>query len=332
MKTISIIIINHNGEKFLERLFKTIQVQTFQDFEVIFVDNDSEDESVAFVEEKYSNTKIILNENLGYGSGCNVGARYANGKYLIFLNEDMYLPKDFLEKLITFRNELPHQEKIGAISCKMVDFDAEPDDFRPTYGAKIDIFGFPVKARNSEETFIVSGSPMFIRRDLFLKIRGFNEAIFIYGEDVDLSWRLNILGYHNFTINSTCLYHFGGGATGAFGPKKIADIMYGTFVPVFTNYNLTTLLFILPVFFVFIVCFYLILSIAKFNIDYIREAINKINFFRSNIKKAMSMRHFVQANRKRSDIFFKKYISLVPALIANKSLEKLHEGYAITNY
>ncbi len=332
MSKFSVIIVNYNGQRFLQRLLDSIQNQTFEDFEVIFVDNGSKDDSINFVKENFPDVKTIQLENKGYGTGCNTGAKIARGEFLIFLNEDMYLPEDFLEKMIAFRESLPDQGKIGAISCKMVDFEAKPDNFKPTYGAKIDVFGFPVRAKNSEETFVVSGSPMFIRKDLFLKIHGFNEAIFIYGEDVDLSWRLNIFGFRNYTVNSTYLHHFGGGATGILAPKKVADIVYGAFIPIFTNYSLVALLLILPAFLVFIICFYIILSIAKFDFGYIFEMFRKIGFFKQNLKRALLMRHFVQTNRKKNDLYLKKYISPLPAFVVNRSLEKLREGYAIKNF
>jgi GT2 family glycosyltransferase len=332
MKKISIIIVNYNGERFLERLFKSVEHQTFRDFEIIFVDNGSRDSSLNYVKNNFSEVKTIPSINKGYGAGCNIGAKFAQGEYLIFLNEDMYLPGDFLEKMIRFRNKLPSEKNIGAISCKMVDFDAEPNNFEPTYGAKIDILGFPVRAKNANETFIVSGSPTFIRRELFLNIGGFNEAIFIYGEDVDLSWRLNIFGFQNFTINSTYLYHVGGGATGTLGPKKISNVVYGAFVPIFTNYNPIMLLFVFPVFLISTICFFIVLSIVKLSFDYFREIFNRLKFFLTNIKKALSMRHFVQTHRKRSDLYLIKYISLVPAFIANKSVKKLNKNYTIKNY
>jgi GT2 family glycosyltransferase len=332
MKKISIIIVNFDGERFLERLFKSIEHQTFRGFEVIFVDNDSRDNSLNYVKKNFTEVKTISSKNNGYGTGCNIGAKFAQGEYLIFLNEDMYLPRDFLEKIMQFRNELPNEKNIGAISCKMVDFDAEPSNFEPTYGAKIDILGFPVRARNANETFIVSGSPTFIRKELFLKIRGFNEAIFIYGEDVDLSWRLNIFGFQNFTINSTYLHHVGGGATGTLGPKKISYVVYGAFISTFTNYSPIILVFVFPVFLISIICFFIVLSIIKLSFDYFREIFNRLKFFLTNTKKALSMRHFVQNNRKRSDLYLLKYISLVPAFITNKSAKKLNKNYTIKNY
>lgn len=331
MKTVSIIIVNYNGRRFLKRLFETIQAQTFQNFEVIFVDNDSKDDSVAFIEEKYGSAKIIRSENLGYGSGCNIGVANAIGKYLIFLNEDMYLPENFLESMIEFRENLSGQEKIGGVSCKMVDFDSNPSLSPPTLGGMIDIFGFAVKNKNPKGIFVISGSPFFISRELFEKIGGFNEMIFIYGEDVDLSWRLKIFGYKNFINNNTFLFHYGGGATGNFGPQKIANVVFGSFISIFTNYGLTLLLLVLPFYFLCFIFFYLFLSIIKMDKRYIQEMLKKKVFFLKNITRAFLIRRFVQKERVKSDFYIFKYISLFPAFFVNKSIGKIERNYTIKN-
>jgi len=331
MKTISLVIINYNGRRFLERLFATIRAQTFQDFEVIFVDNDSKDDSVDYVEKNYAEAKIIRSQNLGYGTGCNIGAKNAAGKYLAFLNEDMYLPENFLEKIIAFRDLLPKQEKIGAVSCKMIDFDADPADFPPTLGGNIDLFGFPVKNKNPEDIFIVSGSPFLIKRDLFEKIGGYNEMIFIYGEDVDLSWRLKLMSRDNFVNNGTYIHHFAGGATGNFGPQKIANIVYGAFISIFTNYNIFTFVIILPFFLICGLLFYLLLTIIKFDISYVYEIMRKKIYFLKNFKKALKIREFVQKERVKSDFYILRYISLIPAFFLNNPLAKLGKNFSAKN-
>lgn len=331
MKTVSIIIVNCNGRRFLKRLFETIQAQTFQNFEVIFVDNDSKDDSVAFIEKKYGSAKIVRSENLGYGSGCNIGAVNATGKYLAFLNEDMHLPENFLENMIEFRKNLSGQEKIGGISCKMVDFNSNPSLSPPTLGGTIDIFGFAVGNKNPKDVFVISGSPFFISRELFEKIGGFNEMIFIYGEDVDLSWRLKIFGYNNFINNNTYLFHYGGGATGNFGPQKIANVVYGSFISIFTNYSLVLLLLALPFYFICLVFFYILMTIAKRDLCYMHEIFKKKVFFLKNIKKAFSIRRFVQKGRIKNDLYVFRCFSIIPAFFANKSVGKIRRNYTIKN-
>ena len=331
MKIISIIIVNHDGSRFLGRLFETIQEQTFQDFEIIFVDNGSADDSVEFVEKNYLKTKIIVSKNVGYGSGCNLGAQKASGKYLVFLNEDMYLPPDFLERMLTFRKNLLCQDKVGGISCKMVDFDRDPDGFPPMYGAKIDFMGFPVKNLEDSKTFVISGSPFFISNNLFKKAGGFNEMIFVYGEDVDLSWRLFLMGYKNFMVNETFIYHLGGAATGKLSAKKIADVIYGAFISIYTNFRMPTFIFILPFFIAFIFVFYLALTFIKIRTGYLCEIFKKFGLFIANVGKAREIRKFVKENRIKGDLAVLEYISFIPAFFLNNSLQKIGSNYDITN-
>jgi hypothetical protein len=249
----------------------------------------------------------------------------------VFLNEDMYLPPDFLEKMLQFRQQLLDQDKIGGISCKMVDFDQNPDDFLPTFGARIDFFGFPVKNNKPGRTLVISGSPFFISKDLFQKIGGFNELIFIYGEDVDLSLRLFLLGYRNYTFNDAYIYHFGGGSTGNLSPRKITDIVYGAFISIFTNYNLIALILILPLFIFSSIIFYFLITILRMDNEYLKEAKKKIQFFRRNVKKAHEKRKFVLKKRIRNRLGLIRYISFIPAFIVNKSVQKLDPNYSVTN-
>ncbi len=147
MKMISTVIVNYNGYRFLKRLLQTLSGQTFKQSEIIFVDNSSRDKSVEFIKKKFPKVKIYVIKNRGYGHACNFGAKKARGKYVLFLNEDMYLPKDFLQKMFDNYRQLEkkHKTKIGSLSCKMVNFGDNPHLTSQTYGGLIDIFGFPLR-------------------------------------------------------------------------------------------------------------------------------------------------------------------------------------------
>jgi len=334
MKTVTIIIVNYNGRRFLERLFSSIYSQTFKDFEIIFVDNDSKDDSIDFVSRNYPKTKIVRLKNLGFGTGCNAGAREAEGKYLVFLNEDMYLPEDFLEKIMAFRLKLDKNgnKKIGGISCKLINFDSDPQKMQEKYGASIDLFGFLVKGNNSDDIFAISGSPFFILKEIFQKVGGFNENIFLYGEDVDLSWRLKIFGFHNFMVQRTQVFHYGGGTTGFFGPEKISENIFSSYIPLITNYKLLTLIFLLPLYLVYLLVITAAIFMGKkFDWQYAASIFKKFGNLLQNMRKILRFRKFVQANRVKSDLFIFRYISLIPAFWLNKSYKKLSNNYKLEN-
>ena len=85
---VSIIIVNWNGKQYLEKCFSSLYKQNYKYFEVIFVDNASKDDSVAYVKKKYPNTKVIVNKkNLGFADANNVGYRAAKGEFILFLKE-----------------------------------------------------------------------------------------------------------------------------------------------------------------------------------------------------------------------------------------------------
>ncbi len=328
---ISIIIVNYNGQKFLDRLIESINDQTYRNFEVLLVDNSSSDNSIDYVNGKYPWVKIIVSGNCGYGHACNIGAKKSEGDCLIFLNEDMYLPNNFLVNMIDFRENIAGN-MIGGITCKMVDFDANPEEMLATFGGQIDLFGFPLKRRASRDTFVISGAPFFIERKLFNHVGGFNENIFLYGEDIDLCWRLKIFGYNNYVNHSTYLHHFGGGVTGGFGPRKTSFLVCSSFIPMLTNYNKISLVGILPFYFMYIVILNIGLFIVKtFNIQYNIEIIREYGACLKKINNILKFRCFVQNNRTKSDFFMFKYISFVPAFIRNASYKKLAKNYIIKN-
>jgi GT2 family glycosyltransferase len=148
---------------------------------------------------------------------------------------------------------------------------------------------------------------------------------------VDLSWRLKIFDYKNFINNDTFIFHYGGGATGNFSRSKIANVIYGSFISIFTNYSSVALLFILPFYFIGLLLFYTLLTILKLDLRYASEMLKKFIYFLRNIKKTYSIRKFVQKKRVKSDFYVFRYISLLPAFFANKSISKIGKNYTITN-
>lgn len=323
---ISIIIVNYNGYRFLSRLLNSIKNQSYKDYEIIFVDNTSSDDSIVYIKNNYPSVKTYIVENRGYGTACNFGAKNALGKYVMFLNEDMYIPKKFLKDMLyRYQYIKKHKSKnIGGLGCKIIAFDSDPKKVSDFYGGKIDLLGFPNDNKNPrQEAFIINGCPLFIDRKIFLKSKGFNENIFLYGEDADLCWRLTLFGYQQYVNNNMYLFHYGGGVTGAQTPKKVANIFYGTLIPVVTNYGNVMLFIFIPLYTLFILLINIaFLVFTKGNIQYnIEVGKNLITFFK-NIQSISKMRKFVQKNRIKSDKEILKHITLIPSVILNLSYKR----------
>ena len=324
---ISLIIVNHNGKKFIEKIIRTSLSQSYRAFEVIVVDTNSSDNSIELVKTKFPKVKVIEVKNKGFGFAANSGAKYAKGDFLMFFNEDMYLPNKFLETLISFRKNLEkkYQKKIGAVGCKIIPFNSKPDNERQNYGGKPDFLGFPTDVTNPKEVpFMINGCPFFIEKKLFLNSRGFNPNIFLYGEDEDICWRLNIFGYNHFVCNDTHLFHFGGGAINKNKERKVANVIASPLIPVIVNYGNFMLFIVIPIYIVSIFVINIgILLITKFNLNYNIEIVRVyLKIFRQ-LPSILKFRAWVQKKRKVGDLQILGKFSFVPSVLRNLSYKRL---------
>jgi len=205
---VSIIIVNYNGKKFLEDCFDTLQKITYSNFEIILIDNNSTDNSIEFIKNKYPSTIIIkLEKNYGFAYPNNIGAKNAKGDFLLFLNNDTKVHPDFISEMV---NVLEKDPKI-AISQSMLlkpngDIDSS-GDFIDSYGSA---YSSKEKINNIREILSARGASMMIRKEVFNKLKGFDEKFFVSFEDVDLGWRAWIYGYKVVVIPNSIVYHIGG--------------------------------------------------------------------------------------------------------------------------
>lgn len=322
---VSVIIVNWNGKRFLERLLISLEVQTYERVEVILVDNSSLDGSADYVKSEFPNVILLNSENLGFGHACNVGAEKASGDFLIFLNEDTYLPKNFVSKMIEyFLEQSKACSNIGAIGCKFVGFDQDPEAAPITYGGQIDLFGYPINKYNVKDIFSLAGIPFFCSRKIYLEVGGYSEFIFLFGEEVELSWRMRLFGYKLLTNPDTYLHHFSGGVTGGFNPRKVALVFISSVIPMINCYSVPLLLLVLPLYVLYITAGLAFLTIYKgFKLDVVREYFKCLNSILKHLPGILKFRRFIQKNRVISDIQILKYISVIPSFIYNQWWFKL---------
>ncbi|MEM8860222.1 MAG: glycosyltransferase family 2 protein [Chloroflexota bacterium] len=213
MTTASIIIPHWNGKYHLDVCLNSLRQQTVQDFEVIVVDNGSEDGSQAYIKAKFPEVKLIENgENLGFTGACIKGYEAAVGDFIILLNNDTEATPNWLEKLLAgFEN----QPEIGSVIGKILLFDAR-DTFH-TAGDIVRIDGSPGnrgvwqtdEGQYDEPEFIMSGCGAAVAyRKEALQDAGFLDNSFYFScEDVDLGWRLNLAGWRVLYQPDAVLYH-----------------------------------------------------------------------------------------------------------------------------
>lgn len=224
---VSIIILNYNGFDFIEKLLKSLCDQTYDNFEIIFVDNASTDmslESLHNLLEKVPFSELRLktvcnSENLGFCKGNNIGLTYAEGKHVVFLNNDTYVSPIWLENLIHIMNL---DEHIGICQSRIIF--AQTGEIQ-TDGWLLDVYGWfhraAIKRDNSSEfltnLFYASATSMIVRKDFLLKIGGFDSQLF--AGDFDLSWRFRLLGYTVVCAPKSLCYHYGSIATKELVPQ-----------------------------------------------------------------------------------------------------------------
>ncbi|MBW6484407.1 MAG: glycosyltransferase family 2 protein [Vicingaceae bacterium] len=230
---LSIIIVNYNVRFFLEQCLTSVfkAIETI-DAEIFVVDNNSSDNSMEMVKKKFPSVKCILNKNnVGFSKANNQAIAQAKGEYVLLLNPDTVVEEDTFQKCITFSDAHP---KLGGLGVKMVDgngvFLPESKRGLPTPSVSFyKIFGFsalfPTSKRFSNyhlgylnkdeinEIDVLSGAFMWMRKSVLETTGYLDEAFFMYGEDIDLSYRIQLAGYKNYYFPETKIIHYKGEST-----------------------------------------------------------------------------------------------------------------------
>ena len=204
-------MLNCNGANWLPKCFESIKAQTIiGQIETVMVDNNSTDDSVAVARKLFADfpTACIVrnSENLGFCEGNNSGARAAQGRCLLFLNNDTWLEPECMEKLIA------GTEKLGAVASTPLVLNYPDNSYQDFGFYGFDFFGLPspsAMATSTREIFIAGGCSYLIRADVFNQLGMFDAEYFIYSNDADLSWRVWLAGYKVAGIFEAKLHHRG---------------------------------------------------------------------------------------------------------------------------
>ena len=230
---LSIVIVNYNVKHFLDQCLTSVRRAIAGiDAEVWVVDNNSVDGSVQMLREKFPEVRLIANkENVGFSRANNQAIRQSKGEYVLLLNPDTVVEDDTFSKILRFMDSHP---KAGGLGVKMIDgkgnFLPESKRGLPTPDvAFYKIFGlsrfFPrsrtfgkyhlgfLDKDKINEVEILSGAFMFLRREALDKTGLLDEDFFMYGEDIDLSYRIIRAGYKNYYFPETRIIHYKGEST-----------------------------------------------------------------------------------------------------------------------
>lgn len=230
---LSIIIVNFNVKEFLQNLLHSIEKSSLNiSKEIIVVDNASDDGSVEVIKEKFPSIRLIENKiNYGFGKANNQGLEIAEGKYILFINPDCIVSEDTFKKMITF---FESNSDCGLAGCKILNSDGTLQlacrrSFPGPWTSFTKVTGlssiFPkskifarynltyLDENKTYEVDAVSGSFMMIRKEVYDKVGGFDERFFMYGEDLDLCYRVQKNNYKVFYFHNTQVIHYKGEST-----------------------------------------------------------------------------------------------------------------------
>jgi len=233
---LSIIIVNYNVQAFLEQCLYAVRKAILKlEAEVFVVDNHSLDGSCEMVKKKFPEVYLIENKlNTGFSRANNQALKLATGKYVLLLNPDTVVQEESFTKILAFAETKPN---LGGLGVKMIDghgnFLPESKRALPTPMVSFyKIFGlaaaFPhsktfnryylghLDRNKNHEIEILSGAFMFMSRSALLKVGFLDEVFFMYGEDIDLSYRLLQANYKNYYFAETTIVHYKGESTKKF--------------------------------------------------------------------------------------------------------------------
>ena len=232
---VSVIILNWNGLHHLKTYLPSVVGTSYPQLEIILADNNSEDESLAFVSEHFPDVRIVKHDkNYGYCKGNNLAAKHANGELIVFLNNDVRVTPDWLGHLTDLFLKYPN---LAAVQPKILS-DRNPDyfDYAGAAGGQLDKLGYPwCRGRIFDSVekdlgqynqypnriFWASGAAFCIKAEVFEKAGGFDEHFGMHMEEIDLCWRLQRMGYEIRIQPDSVVYHYGGGTLGMGDPRKV---------------------------------------------------------------------------------------------------------------
>lgn len=233
MTKLSVIIVNYNVRFFLEQALHALyRSVTEYDYEIFVVDNHSTDDSFSMLVQQFPQVQVIANaDNAGFSKANNQAIRIAKGEYILLLNPDTVIREDTLQRCIAFMDAHPDA---GGLGVKMFDGTGKflPESkrgFPSPWAAFAKMSGlarlFPdsrlfgqyhlsyLDKDQTHEVDVLSGACMFLRKSVLDRIGLLDEDYFMYGEDIDISYRIKKAGYKNYYLAETSIIHFKGEST-----------------------------------------------------------------------------------------------------------------------
>lgn len=322
MKLVSIIVTNYNGRKYLDACLNSLLRQTYSNAEIILSDDASSDGSVEFVRQHFPRVKIAVNAtNSGLSLTSNNAAKIAKGSYLLFFNNDTVAFPDLLDNLVAaierdVNAAIAYPVPLPYDSIKDEEWNNARKKGFAACGA--DIYGNPCPALQENKIFYPDAA-IFIKREVFERIGGFDPDFFLYGEDIDICWRVHLTGYKIVYVDGARFRH-DSHCTQIKNNKVITSLRRRAFVErqvinmMLKYYRFRTLILLLPKFLVLFTIEALFFLLVRFNYKmFIYVYLHAIWWNIKNWPKTKKKRLYIQRIRRVND---------------RDIMKKMYHGYA----
>ena len=233
MAKVAIVILNWNGQKMLAKYLPNVIEYSRQDAEIWVADNSSSDGSMHLLETQFPQVKtIVLEQNYGFAEGYNRALKQIDAEYYVLLNSDVEVSHHWLTPLIEFMDS--HQQVAACQPKLLAEYDKDSFEYAGACGGFLDKYGYPfcrgrifdtVERDNGQydyqqEILWATGACMMIRSKDYWTAGGLDGRFFAHNEEIDLCWRLRLMGRKIYCIPESEVYHVGGGTLPKSNPMK----------------------------------------------------------------------------------------------------------------
>lgn len=233
MQTLAIVILNWNGAKMLRQYLPSVLRYSRDEATVYVADNASSDDSIELLREQFPEVRLILfDKNWGFAEGYNKALAQIDAEYYLLLNSDIEVTHHWLTPLLEF---MAAHEDVAACQPKLLSIaDRDRFEYAGACGGFLDRFGYPFcRGRIFEtverddgqydypcEVLWATGAALMVRASIYNNVGGLDARFFAHNEEIDLCWRLRLLGYRIFCLPESVVYHVGGGTLPKSNPMK----------------------------------------------------------------------------------------------------------------
>ncbi len=305
---IAILILGYNDEKNIKDALESAINQTYENYEIIYIDNASTDKSLRTVKENYPSLRTIANKkNLGYAGAYKKALQEffkEDFASVVLLNSDVIVEKTWLSELVRTAYA---SDEIGMAQPKIFLWDGKENDLANTFGNKINYLGFgfcghykqkdSLEFNTDQEITYASGASLLVKKDAYFDAGELDEKFFAYLEDQDLGWRMQLMGYIIMLSARSKMIHKYKFQKNSRNSWKLFMLERNRLYFLYKNYSLKTILLILPAFLL------MEIGVIVHSIfgGYLKDKLRSYVVFIKNIPALKKDRRKIQKERKFSD-------------------------------